>query len=411
MGLLLQSAWGPLALGGPQTEQTFRRDRDRRRSTQLPLQSYAPNMAPLTPPAAPSLTPLAAAPDKQALAPAQGGGFLDRLAGLPENSLFQMGMSFLGNAQNGGNWAGALQSMQDASRAQLERQRMQNEMRRGKVTEQREGDVYSRQQQEWRRQDERRQSMDAWLGTLSPEQQAAARANPEAAHEAFMEAQAAANAPITPYQREQLALARRGQDMDFVTSQAAQEMRQRSLSLRGPDRDLMETIRNSSGSANELLSMAQMFREANSRTGTGGLTEYLPFNGFSGDRASMRQLESMMRGMMRPVGSGATSDYEQRLYAQGAPRVDMLGPQNEQVIRNIETLARIRNARRYFYEDYADSTGTLNGAERAFQQSEAFRRLQEENPIERPQQQRQRQGRSVQDMSDDELERLARGAR
>lgn len=203
MGLLLQSAWGPLALGGPQTEQTFRRDRDRRRSTQLPLQSYAPDMAPLTPPAAPSLTPLAAAPDKQALAPAQGGGFLNRLAGLPENSLFQMGMSFLGNAQNGGNWAGALQSMQEASRAQLERQRMQNEMRRGKIGDQREGEAWNRQQTQWTREDELRQRLNRWAEGRDNFDQI----DPSAAYAAEAEARALSSQPMTPYQREQLRIA------------------------------------------------------------------------------------------------------------------------------------------------------------------------------------------------------------
>lgn len=294
------------------------------------------------------------------------------------NPTFMNGLTLLGESQNGGDWGRAAQSISQNQTQQLQRTQLQRQNRREDAADAREQTQFGWQEGAQARGLEQRQALENWIRTLPPEQQAAARANPQAAHQAFMEAQAAASQPITPFQQAQLSLTARGQNMDFATSAAAQELRQRSLSLRGPDRDLMETIRNSSGSANELLGMAQMFREANSRTQTGGGSQFIPF---SEDRASMRQVASMMRGMMRPVGSGATSDYEQRLYAMGVPSVDLLGPQNEAIINNIETLARIRNARRYFYEDYADQTGSLNGAERAFQASQEFRTIQAQNPV------------------------------
>lgn len=312
------------------------------------------------------------------------GGFGRLGASLQDGSLFespllQAGLSLLGNAQNGGNWAGVGQDLREASQQRFQRQRMEQEDRRLKQTEAREQRVFGRQEEEWRRRDQQRAALDAWIDTRPEAERAALRANPEAAHTAFLEAQAAANQPITPYQQAQLGIAERGLGLDAARIALTAN---RSQYLRGPDRDLMEQVRTSSGGANELLSMAQMFDQANSRTGTGGGSQWLPF---SADRAEMRQLSSMMRALMRPVGSGATSDYEQRLYAEGVPSVDLLGPQNAARIRNIETLARLRNARRFFYEDFAEATGSLNGAERAFQQSEAFRQIQSTNPVnERP---------------------------
>jgi hypothetical protein len=58
----------------------------------------------------------------------------------------------------------------------------------------------TRQAEEWGAQDSQQQALQAWVSGLPAEQQAAARANPQAAIQAFMAAQARATQPLTPYQ-------------------------------------------------------------------------------------------------------------------------------------------------------------------------------------------------------------------
>lgn len=89
---------------------------------------------------------------------------------------------------------------------------------------------------------------------------------------------------------------------------------------------------------------------------------------------NMTALSARMTGLMRPAGSGATSDFEQRLYARGAPSVDNTREANRQIIDGLRRLAEISDARQMFYEEYA-AGGSLLGAERAFQQSPEFQAL------------------------------------
>jgi hypothetical protein len=86
----------------------------------------------------------------------------------------------------------------------------------------------------------------------------------------------------------------------------------------------------------------------------------------------MDALSARMLGLMRPTGSGATSDFEQRIYARGAPSIDNTPEQNAAIIDGIQRATQIADARQFFYEQYAEQNGSLNGAERAFQGSEDF---------------------------------------
>lgn len=290
--------------------------------------------------------------------------------GLQNNSLFNIGMSLLAGSENGGDWGVVQDRMRQFGQDQQQRQMIQNEQRRQKVGDAREGTIFERQQQEWGRQDEQRQSLDEWVATLSPEDQAAARANPQAAHGAYMEAQAAARMPITPFQQRQLDLQARALALDAqrIAQQAAQE----EWIPRGPDMVTMRNLQASAEQAMEGRYLLDQFEAANRRTGTGGGTQWLPWHGLSADRAMMSQASSLIQTMTAPQNQGAVSNMERDLFRQAAPTVDLTGDQNYARIQTARDLMDFRVARAAFFSDYGRRNRTLNGAEAAFQRSPEY---------------------------------------
>lgn len=359
---------------------------------QLPSLTAPPNGQPMGPdpyapaPVAPPVSAMPQMKEGPVQDPNASQGMWGRMnkgfSSLPENPLFNLGLSLLGNAQ-GSNWSGVGQDMRQYGQDQMQRQRMQNEERRLKTSDARDETVFGRQQQEWGRQDQQRQSLEEWVATLSPEQQAAARANPEAAHAAHMEAQAMASAPITPYQQAQLDLERRGQGMSYAAQMASLN---RDRPLRGPDAALMDEVRDAAGRSQALTMLGDEFIRANGENGTGELSRWNPLNFVDPNRASMRASSAQMRSYMRPPGSGATSDYEQRIYAMGVPSTENTGPQNQAIMRYHQAAAQLSQQRRYFYEQYASQYGTLNGAEQMFQSSPQFQQITQSMPLEARQQ-------------------------
>lgn len=153
-------------------------------------------------------TQYAGAPDGR-----YGGRLQDRFStwvdNLGNNRLFNIGAALIANSGNGGDGQGFLRSMQDFNAQQMEQRRLNNEERRQKAADNRDATAWTRQTQEWERSDQERAALSDWVATLSPEDQAAARANPQAAYAAFMEAHAAATMPVTPFQQAQLNLQER----------------------------------------------------------------------------------------------------------------------------------------------------------------------------------------------------------
>lgn len=147
--------------------------------------------------------------------------------------------------------------------------------------------------------------------------------------------------------------------------------------LRGADKQLMDTVRDTATSGRGLRALAQEFRSTIAGQPMGPIdgSTMNPGTYFNPQQSAARALASRMTGLMRPTGSGATSDFEQRLYARGAPGLDKPKEANDLIIDGMETLGRLSDARQFFYEDFAEAYGSLNGAERAFQQSEEFRQL------------------------------------
>mgnify|MGYP001809905200 CR=1 FL=1 len=146
-------------------------------------------------------TEMMAAPG-QSQAQVRPPSWSERLGTWSESPLLQIGLSLLGNADNGGDWGAVGQDLRQFGQDRTQRQRQENEDRRLRVQEGREDTM-------WGRSEDQNRRLEQWVSSLPPEQQTAARANPQAAHAAFMEMDAQARAPITPYQQRQLQLEER----------------------------------------------------------------------------------------------------------------------------------------------------------------------------------------------------------
>ena len=244
-------------------------------------------------------------------------------------------------------------------------------------------DLFGMRSQTWKRQEEdaarERTNTDAAIGTLDPSLQPWARLAPEVAARAALAGLEqpdyqidAQGRPYTiqngrvMYGEGQVAVPPRGGAAPI------------SRPLRGPDASLLTRTRETAESSRGLRAMVQDFAQYNARQRTGPGAGANPLNGgvfFDPEIRAMDALANRMRGLMRPSGSGATSDFEQRIYARGAPSIDNTPEQNAAIIRGLERLSDIADARQFFYEDFAEANGTLNGAERAFQQTPEFRQL------------------------------------
>lgn len=146
----------------------------------------------------------------------------------------------------------------------------------------------------------------------------------------------------------------------------------RPVQLQGADARQLSRIQTAAESARGLRGLVDEFAAnlANQDTFPGaGLQIWDP------EARNMSALAARMTGLMRPAGSGATSDFEQRLYARGAPSVDNTREANMQIVEGLRRAADIADARQQFYEQYAAQSGSLLGAERAFQQSPEFAAL------------------------------------
>jgi len=170
---------------------------------------------------------------------------------------------------------------------------------------------------------------------------------------------------MTPHQRAQFDLATKKFNAGLDDNGAPRP-------LKGPDAHLLTKARDAADTAQSMTALLDMFDEANRKASSGpgaGLQVWSPEIG------QMKSAETQMRSFMRPAGSGATSDYEQRLYAQGPPSVDKPGAVNAALSANFRKLAAIQNARRDFYETFSQRYGHLNGAEQQFRASPEFTKL------------------------------------
>lgn len=89
------------------------------------------------------------------------------------------------------------------------------------------------------------------------------------------------------------------------------------------------------------------------------------------DRGQMKAISASLTPQQRPPGSGATSDFEQRLYARGVPSIDKVGQTNQRVSEYMREQAL--RAVRYndFLQRYYAANGHTVGVDEAFNRAEA----------------------------------------
>lgn len=113
------------------------------------------------------------------------------------------------------------------------------------------------------------------------------------------------------------------------------------------------------------------FRTLNREQGTGGWLLNTPgisdaISSWDSQINEMGGIASQLQGRARPVGSGATSDYEQRLYRQGVPSPEKPGPVNGAIIERRTAVRREEADRLAFREEFFRHNGTLSGADEAW---------------------------------------------
>ena len=117
------------------------------------------------------------------------------------------------------------------------------------------------------------------------------------------------------------------------------------------------------------------FQELNRGSNTGGFRG-IPLIGdvardveaaFNPAIKQMEGIRSVLQGQSRPEGSGATSDFEQRLYAMGVPGPDKAGPVNDNIINHMKAVTQEEADRLAFMERFIAANGTSAGSAEAWQ--------------------------------------------
>lgn len=136
------------------------------------------------------------------------------------------------------------------------------------------------------------------------------------------------------------------------------------------------------------LADTERFARLAEEQGTGGLMA-LPLVGglYSDIRAAsdpeideMREISARLTPLQRPAGSGATSDFEQRLYGRSVPSVNRTPQANEAVINRGRSRAGEAQLRAEFMDSWASRNGTLQGAEQAWNNAYQPPRVEEDSP-------------------------------
>jgi hypothetical protein len=103
----------------------------------------------------------------------------------------------------------------------------------------------------------------------------------------------------------------------------------------------------------------QRFGELNRRTGTGGLNDkYNPMT-FNADKQEMEAIEARLTPQMRPAGSGATSDFEGKMYGRGIPQTTKSGKANREIRLTAEKALKLGEAELAFKEQFLQKNGYL----------------------------------------------------
>lgn len=86
--------------------------------------------------------------------------------------------------------------------------------------------------------------------------------------------------------------------------------------------------------------------------------------GMNPDLQAMQAIEARLTPAQRPAGSGATSDFEQRLYAKGIPSIGKMGESNRKIYNERKRDTQGQIARSDFMQSYAQANrGSTLGAD------------------------------------------------
>lgn len=132
----------------------------------------------------------------------------------------------------------------------------------------------------------------------------------------------------------------------------------------------LKEARDGAESARDFARQANIFSDLNEKSGTGFINK-IPFvsevrGAIDPNIAQMDALTSRMAPAQRVPGSGTTSDRDLALYLKAVPNIDRPGPANAAIAKDMSATAVRRTARAAFLDRYAQTHGTLMGADKAF---------------------------------------------
>lgn len=128
------------------------------------------------------------------------------------------------------------------------------------------------------------------------------------------------------------------------------------------DYDALQKATKERTDARNALNKANQFLALNEQMSTGWGRNLIP-NQFDQRAQQMEGISSELQGMARPTGSGATSDFEQRLYRQGVPERTKPGEANQSIINRMNALYAEEGDRIAFLNAYLAQNGTIAGAD------------------------------------------------
>jgi len=139
------------------------------------------------------------------------------------------------------------------------------------------------------------------------------------------------------------------------------------------DYDVLRGDRERLGRFYPTVSQLDRFENINLQQPTGGF-QHRDMSGwvkpvvelFNPKLQDMAGISSILQGQARPVGSGATSDFEQRLYRQGVPSPEKEGPNNQSIIAYQKGVLYEERDRLAFSEAFLNQNGSLAGSQEAW---------------------------------------------
>ena len=128
----------------------------------------------------------------------------------------------------------------------------------------------------------------------------------------------------------------------------------------------VEADSDSAKKAQALAQEAARFQALNAQTGTGGVSDRIPggqwVQSFGDNYNEMQAISARLTPSMREAGSGATSDFDARMFQRGTVGVDKPREVNDAIAAGL--IKRAKQAQDYadFRSTYLEQNGTLTGA-------------------------------------------------